>query len=334
MTQASVEASAAVDGLVFVLNGPLKADEAEAARLFLESSLSTGVGGVVGVLTKADQLGAGSADDPLAAAENLARETAEDHPELFADVVPVVGLLAESWRTGALHEDDANALAALVQATPPAMFALATADLTTLDDIDCDVPVPARRRLLDLLGGYGMREAGTRARAAIADGQRFGAPQLWDLAGTLSGYAELRAAVQRHLLSRVDVLKARRALSVLEDVAKGRAGAVPSGGEDGRAWLNAALQEADDAGDLLGLTLAEHAIAARSGRLTLPDELRADLVALAESFPLVPDPSTVSARMAAWQSFALYAPVTTRPTVDTATRALALAAQGIAGGSA
>jgi len=75
-----------------------------------------------------------------------------------ADVLPVIGLLAETAETGAFTAADAEALRALA-GVDPALFAamVMAADLFTA--LEAPVDVPTRVRLLQLLDLYGIERA-------------------------------------------------------------------------------------------------------------------------------------------------------------------------------
>ncbi|WP_214406935.1 dynamin family protein [Pseudonocardia lacus] len=206
------ESAARADALLFCVNGPLKEDEAEAVRVFgagRGARRLTG-GTAVGILTRADQMG----DDPRAswsAAPGLARDMAARNAELFAAVVPVVGLLAETAMTGSLREAHARALAALAAAWDPAT----TRDVLTSPLMFAEEPGPVDRHLrgelLDLLGQLGVGEL----LDCIRRGTRPDAASLTQEAANASGMASVLTQVRQLLGSRADVLKAA---GVLDDL--------------------------------------------------------------------------------------------------------------------
>lgn len=166
----------------------------------------------VAVLSKIDQLSRNG--DPVAAAEPIARRVAAEAKGLVSEVLPVIGLLAETSSCARLDEDDARALEAL------AAFGddLDREDLLLSPDAFLEhdgaaVPLLTRRRLLDRLGLYGLGVA----LGAVDDGAR-GAVALLRLLDVTSGLAPLRKIVVDRLGQQADLLKAHTALSDLRRI--------------------------------------------------------------------------------------------------------------------
>ena len=164
----------------------------------------------IGVLARADEI-AGASVDALAIAGEIARAAAAD-PVIrnhTHTVIPVCALLAGGAET--LRESDAAALRQLA-AWPDADLDRGLLAVQTLLIGPAPEPQPEhRRRLLDLIGLYGVRLATRFLRAnPIATTQ-----QLTEFLVGRSGLPELRTQVETRFASRASVLKARSALAAI-----------------------------------------------------------------------------------------------------------------------
>lgn len=207
---------ASVDAAVYVFDSLLRADEVELLR-----GLGFGSPATVGVLSRADEFGAGAfgGADPVAAARAEAARIAGAHPDLLGSVHAVSGLLAETVDAGGVDEalaataarlsglDRRDALRALESEAPTAAL-----------------PEPAQRvALLSRLGAHG-----ALAGAGAAAG---GAAPLADLLRERSGIADLRGrllgagAFAARLNRAAKILDAARVLAYrAADPAAARAG--------------------------------------------------------------------------------------------------------------
>jgi hypothetical protein len=184
---------------------------------FLEAFHDAGLGGTtpvnaIGVLSRADEVGAGRTD-----AIDLARRIALQYRRdqrvrgLVQTVVPVAGLLAQAGST--LRERQYAALETLGRA--PASVAtpvLLSADRFASESAVVGVPVGQRRELLDRLGLFGVRLS-----VALIQQQLVGSAT--DLARELverSGLPEFRAVLLSQFTMRRDVLKSYRALQAIQ----------------------------------------------------------------------------------------------------------------------
>ena len=171
------------------------------------------------MLNKADTVLAesvdGSGGDVWTAASLVARSQAEVLRPRVADVLPVIGLLAETAETGAFTAADAEALRALAGVDPALFGAMVmAADLFTA--LDAPVDVPTRVRLLQLLDLYGIEQAVRiiRAEPAVSAGEL--RRRLLDA----SGIAEVRRRLGEVFASRADGIKASAALASLVDAGR------------------------------------------------------------------------------------------------------------------
>jgi dynamin family protein len=207
----SVNAAGAADALIFCINTPLLDEEADAVQLFRSgrAGLRLTGGSAVAVLTKADLLG----ERPTAwkHAVDLAQKLSTRHADLFAGVAPVIGLLAETARTGALRERHARDLAELAQEWTPEI----TNRALRHEKIFCGHagPVTAARRqeLVKLLGMFGI--------GALIEELRAGAPptaaEMTRIALAVSGFKQMNCQLEVQLGGRSDVLKAGTQLHIL-----------------------------------------------------------------------------------------------------------------------
>jgi hypothetical protein len=179
------------DAILFAMGG----DSAETDREALEAFRArvTGSGrataiNAIGVLTKADLFL--DADDSWERALERAQALHTELGSLVSAVVPIAGRIAEIANTGGLTEDDAAQLS----------------NWAATSESD-------RRRLLDLLGVYGVQTA-----IALAEsGEPFTSVTLSRHLRELSGIDELRKQIAG-LQLRSDALKADAALSELESL--------------------------------------------------------------------------------------------------------------------
>jgi hypothetical protein len=217
MSEDTGESAAHADALLYCVNGPLTPDEADDIHAFRQGTGARRLTGgtAIGVLTRADQTGG----DPQLASERAAEFAgimSRRHADLFAAVVPVVGLLAETAETGALREGHARALGELVAAWSPEVirFALFSHEMFLVE------PGPVRhemrRELLGLLGQYGLIKGLDHLRSGAPPH----APELTRVMRDLSGIVELRRHMTALLSRRVQVLKAARALEDLTESAR------------------------------------------------------------------------------------------------------------------
>lgn len=209
-------AVAGAEAVLYVVTQTVRADDEQMLAAFSAATASRDAGPVnaVAVLNKADTVEpesvAGADGDVWRAASILAESQARVlHPRV-ADVLPMLGLLAETTEAGGFTAADADALqqlARLDRDTRETM--LLSADLFT--GWDCAVPVSARTRLVERLDLYGIR-------CALAELDRCSEVSAGDLRralGSASGAAGLRDTVDTVFRERADGLKAAAALASL-----------------------------------------------------------------------------------------------------------------------
>lgn len=168
----------------------------------------------IGVLSRADEVGAGRID-AMASAQRVAARYRRDPKvrRLAQTIVPVAGLLAQSGAT--LRETEYKVLDAIAGASRQDSDALCLSADRFLD-AETTIPItPAdRKHLLDRLGLFGIR----LSVALIRQGATPNATALADELLRRSGMLELKETLLTQFAARRDVLKARSALLALDGV--------------------------------------------------------------------------------------------------------------------
>ncbi len=220
---------------------------------------------VIAVLSRADEVGVGRAD-AMESAAKVANRYARD-PRLrriCQAVVPVAGLIAQAGVT--LREDEFHAFGLLARLGPDELESL----LMSVDDfVDQDPSATSvsgltsveREDLLERFGLFGIRRSVDLVRTG-------GAPtssRLADELVALSGLANLRRLLMQQFAGRRDVLKARAALAVVDDVLR-------TDHRDGSDALGAELERITaGAHDLVELRVLD---LVRSGAIPVREEER------------------------------------------------------------
>jgi hypothetical protein len=205
-TETSRWAATQADAVLFLVRDAERSDEVAFLQDFREASGELGASALnaIGVLSHADVFGAGpwGEDDPIELAAARARRLAVDRAAEVSDVRPVAALLAETARTGRIREPDARALASL--------GAVDGARLRLWEHLGAPegVDPAALGRLVEALGPYGL----ARGRS-LPD---VGAAGVLHWLEDRSGMRDLEVLIRRRFVVRADVLKADRALDVLD----------------------------------------------------------------------------------------------------------------------
>ena len=168
----------------------------------------------IGVLSRADEVGAGRVD-AVAIAERVAADYRRDPRVrgLVQTVLPVAGLLAEA--AVGLRERDAAALTALARGGPAADALLLSAQrFAAPDATDGPVAAAARRELLAVMGLSGVRLSVALLRTGVVHDAVGLAREL----RRRSGLDALRDTLLTRFTQRRDVLKAQAALGAVERV--------------------------------------------------------------------------------------------------------------------
>jgi replication fork clamp-binding protein CrfC len=196
-----------VDAVVFLLRTLNAADIALLKQIGELVGGSAGALGVIGVASRADEIGAGRIDAMMSAKDVASRFTTEMYKTgICQAVVPVSGLLALTART--LRQSEFVALEKLAGVD----FAELTKAMLSVDRFvreDSSLPVDAATRaaLLERFGMFGIRISIAVLRAGIGDSVAL-ADELLDRSGLIA----LRDVIDQQFAQRSDLLKAHTAL--------------------------------------------------------------------------------------------------------------------------
>jgi hypothetical protein len=269
----SRNAVAGAEAVLYVVTQGVRADDQQALAAFTAATASREAGPVnaIAVLNKADTITpesvTGSDGDVWKAASLLAEKQAATLKPRVADVIPVIGLLAESAESGGFTSADADALRSLStldEATWETM--LMSADIFTT--WECEVPASTRTRLLEKLDLYGIRKA---VEALRAD------PEL--TAGSLrrsllnaSGLAGVRGRLDAVFRARADGIKAAAALASVTALAHA------SGDPGERQRVHDAIEVLLAKPEAHQLRLLEALTLVTSGAVAMPDDLAEEVL--------------------------------------------------------
>ena len=196
-----------VDAVVFLLRTLNAADIALLKQIGTLVGGSAGALGVIGVASRADEIGAGRIDAMLSAKDVATRFTAEmDKTGICQAVVPVSGLLALTART--LRQSEFVALEKLAGVDAGDLAkAMLSVDRFVREDSELPVDAATRAALLDRFGMFGIRISIAVLRAGISDSVAL-ADELLERSGLIA----LRDVIDQQFAQRSDLLKAHTAL--------------------------------------------------------------------------------------------------------------------------
>jgi replication fork clamp-binding protein CrfC len=196
-----------VDAVVFLLRTLNAADIALLKQIGDVVGGSAGALGVIGVASRADEIGAGRIDAMMSAKDVAKRFTSEmDKTGICQAVVPVSGLLALTART--LRQSEFVALEKLSGVEPTELAkAMLSVDRFVREDSSLPVDVATRARLLDRFGMFGLRISIASLRSGVTD-----SVALADELLERSGLVALRDVIDQQFAQRSDLLKSHTAL--------------------------------------------------------------------------------------------------------------------------
>lgn len=202
-----------VDAVVFLLRTLNAADLALLKQIGDLVGGSSGALGVIGVASRADEIGAGRIDAMLSAKDVAQRFTAElDRTGLCQAVVPVSGLLALTART--LRQSEFTALRDLAAVDAAELNkAMLSADRFVREDTGLPLSADVRAALLERFGMFGVRISTALLRSGVSD-----AATLADDLLERSGLVALREEIDQHFAQRSDLLKSHTALTAMRRV--------------------------------------------------------------------------------------------------------------------
>ncbi|WP_284043636.1 dynamin family protein [Actinoplanes sp. M2I2] len=206
---------AAAEAVVYVFTQAVRADDLRALEAFRDASarLASSPINALGVFGKVDTL-VGGAGDPWPVAAPLAGQQAALLVRTVSDVVPVVGLLAETGESGRLTGADRDALQRLA-GLPAAQVKLLLASVDLFRARATVIGAEQRERLLTQLDLYGIGFA----LAQLAADPALSTGELVRRLVAASGFPRLRHTLQETFRWRSDAIKAGWALSRLERLA-------------------------------------------------------------------------------------------------------------------
>jgi Dynamin family len=204
---------AAAEAVVYVFTQAVRADDLRALEAFRAASarLASSPINALGVFGKADTL-VGGAEDPWPVAGPLAEQQGALLARTVSEVVPVVGLLAETGEAGRRTTADCAALKDLAAAGNLSLL-LASADL--FRSTPGPVGVQQRERLLGLLDLYGIGFAIAQLTAEPG----LGTGELVRRLVLASGFPRLQHTLEQTFRWRSDAIKAGWALARLDRLA-------------------------------------------------------------------------------------------------------------------
>ncbi|ORA43005.1 Isoniazid-inducible protein iniC [Mycolicibacterium chubuense] len=202
-----------VDAVVFLLRTLNAADIALLKQIGELVGGSAGALGVIGVASRADEIGAGRIDAMISAKDVAQRFTTEmDRTGICQAVVPVSGLLALTART--LRQSEFVALEKLAGVDAAELAkAMLSVDRFVREDSSLPVDAATRAALLDRFGMFGIRISIAVLRAGVSD-----SVALADELLERSGLVALREVIDQQFAQRSDLLKAHTALLSLREI--------------------------------------------------------------------------------------------------------------------
>ncbi|GAA1606123.1 dynamin-like GTPase family protein [Nocardia ninae] len=207
------------DAVVYLLRRLDAADVRFLERVGAGTAAGPGVSGlpgplgVVGVVSRADEIGAGRIDALHSARDVATRFAGElERSGLCQAVIPVAGLLAFAAAT--LRQQEYAAFEALAGVPVDELSAaLLSADRFARPDVALPVAPELRAQLAERFGLFGIRMAVTLIRLGVRDSATLAAELT-----TRSGVDELRSVLDVQFGQRADQLKAHSALTALARV--------------------------------------------------------------------------------------------------------------------
>jgi hypothetical protein len=267
-SRAAVESAEAI---IYVFTQQVRADDVEALEAFAKASqqMASSPMNALGLYNKADKLAPGPGQDPWPVAGPIAADQGAILRRTVCDVVPVVGLLAETAEAGLLTAADCEALrtlAGLDEDKRALMLASAGLFLNTEGPVDKH----QRQRLLERLDLYGIHFA----IAHLGANPHLATGELVRLLFAASGFPRLRTTLHQIFGVRADVIKAGWALSRLD-------AAAASGPAADRDLLRGAVESIVARPEYHRLPLLEAAAQVTTGQVALPEAMEAEVARLA-----------------------------------------------------
>jgi hypothetical protein len=269
----SASALSGAEAIIYVFTQSVREDDVQALEAFrsMSARLSSNPINSLGLFNKVDKLAPGGGD-PWPVARPLATDQAAVLRRVISDVVPVVGLLAETTEAGRLTAADCEALRQLAR-LPQTERTVLLASVDLFINRDCEVPKPARERLLRLLDLYGVGFA----IAQLVTAPQLATGELVRLLFAASGFPRLRHTLDQAFRWRSDAIKAGWGLSSLEKIASHAERPFD------RELLRDAIERVLQQPEYHRLRLLEVAQLVTTGAVDLPGQMEGELTRLALS---------------------------------------------------
>lgn len=273
LDRVSAHAVAGAEAVVYVVTQGVRADDTEALAAFTAATASREAGPVnaIGVLNKVDTIAPetveGADGDVWQAASLLARKQAALLRPRVADVIPVIGLLAQTCEAGEFTSADGDALRALARVEESEWQTMTVAaDIFT--SWKCEVPEGVRHRLLETLDLHGVD---TAVRLLRAD-PSMTVGSLQERLVASSGLHEMRGRLDGLFRARADGIKASAALATIGALAR------DSGDPGERQRVHDAIEVVLSRPEAHQLRLLDALTLVSSGTVELPDDLLAEVL--------------------------------------------------------
>ncbi|AVT28733.1 MULTISPECIES: dynamin family protein [unclassified Plantactinospora] len=269
----SAGAIAGAEAIVYVFTQSVRDDDLAALEAFrsVSARLASNPINSLGLFNKVDKL-VGGAADPWPVAGPLAADQTGVLRRVVSEVVPIVGLLAETTEAGRLTAADCEALRTIAR-LPAAERAVLLASVDLFTSRDCPVPGQQRERLLRLLDLYGIGFA----IAQFAAEPQLSSGDLVRLLFAASGFPRLRNTLDQAFRWRTDAIKAGWGLATLEKLAS------HAPRPEDRELLRDAIEQVLQQPEYHRLRLLEVAQLVSSGSVELPEPMEQELTRLALS---------------------------------------------------
>ncbi|MDY6809887.1 MAG: dynamin family protein [Actinomycetota bacterium] len=202
-----------VDAVVYLMRSLSATDTDMLRRIATSIGGGSGPLGVIGVVSRADELGAGRMDAMISAEQIAGRFATElSRTGLCQAVVPVAGLLALGART--MREVEFRTLMGLAAVAPADLeTALLSVDRFQRPDLLPHIDAVSRRALAERFGVFGIRLGVTLIRFGVTTSAQLATEMI-----NRSGLAELSDVIDIQFGQRADQLKAHSVLVTLDHV--------------------------------------------------------------------------------------------------------------------
>ncbi|VVJ23384.1 Isoniazid inductible protein IniC [Amycolatopsis camponoti] len=269
----SRNAVAGAEAVLYVVTQGVRADDQQALAAFTAATASREAGPVnaIAVLNKADTIAPESVEgadgDIWKAATILSEKQASTLKPRVADVLPVIGLIAESAESGGFTSADAEALRQLADLDDDVLQTmLISADIFT--SWECDVPSGTRLRLLEKLDLFGV----SHAVEAIRKEPEITAGALRRSLLDASGLEAVRQRLSIVFAARADGIKAAAALASVTALAHA------SGDPGERQRVHDAIEVLLAKPEAHQLRLLEALTLVASGAVDMPEDLSEEVL--------------------------------------------------------